>query len=221
MIWFGVYCGVIGCLPRIACIFPRYVRVVHHVKEGSSVAPCERIAVSSVSIADASVADIPVNMSTLARCVNATSERLLRLPLHPCGIVRRLSSTIMLYRCHVLVPVQVNPRIVTIEGDSPEYAANEVHSLYFTNTTDSLHVLHSAKDGSGLEDVYFAIIDVNGERYTSRMFKQQIRRKGGIKPRNAPTLEQRLATIAKALDWDEDPMELVGSACWVNEEIYP
>lgn len=134
----------------------------------------------------------------------------------------RLARTLMpSYTCRVVVPATARQRIVTIEGDSPSYAANEAHSQHFTNATDSLCVSHSANDGSGREDVYFAVIEVDGERYTSRMFKQGIYRKGGVKPRNVPTLLQQLTVIAKALGWEDDPMELVGSSMWEGEEHLP
>ncbi len=125
----------------------------------------------------------------------------------------------MLYTCRVLVPVQTHPRIVTIEGDSPEWAANEAHSRYFTNPTDSMHVARPARD-HGEEDVYFARIDVAGYgTFTSRMFKSQIKRRGGVKL-NAPTMKERLLYIAGMLEWKDDPAELIGTDMWIGEEEY-
>lgn len=117
------------------------------------------------------------------------------------------------YRCRVVVPVLAVQDWTTVEALSPEEAVQDFH---FHHATDGTHSLVLTREAPR-EDVYFARVEVDEHgTWVSRIFKSQIRRKGGVK-RQRPTEAQRLVTIAKTLGWEGDPMDLI-AAGWDLEE---
>lgn len=114
----------------------------------------------------------------------------------------------IIYRCRFTAPRQSDWS--TVEADSPELAANELHD----RDPKTYAIGYEPEPDKPGRRVYFASVEVEGHgEWVSRMYTSSIVRRGGVKSRRAVTL----AEIARAIGWQHDPAELL-AAGWDGEE---
>lgn len=112
------------------------------------------------------------------------------------------------YRCRFTMPRRSDWS--TVEADSPEIAANELHA----HDEKTYAIGYEFDPDEPGRRVYFASVEVEGHgEWVSRMYTSCIIRRGGIRGRRPVTL----ADVAKAIGWTHDPAELIAEG-WDGEE---
>lgn len=117
------------------------------------------------------------------------------------------------YRCRTVRPTE-SPWHRNIEGSSAEDAAQSFHLLV-------PHIpacrYWNELEGGGGEQIYFSVVEVEGERSTIvRTYSRGITRRGGVK--RPPRKEDTLEGIAEILGWEQDPAGLLEP--WDLEESW-
>lgn len=104
------------------------------------------------------------------------------------------------YRCRFTAPLSSDWR--TIEADSPEWAANELHS----QDTRTYSIGFTPDPNKRGNIVYFSSVEVEGHgSWVSRMYTSGIVRRGGVKTNRGVSLED----VAKAVGWNGPASELL------------
>lgn len=119
----------------------------------------------------------------------------------------------MNFKVRFVVPAKEHNPWVDVPADSVEDAIQEFH---YQRDRDGLCIVHEFEPGRK-HIISFARIEVEGfEAMISRIYNSPIWRKGGVKPRG-PTFKERLAEIARKLDW-KDPPEALLEEGWECEK---
>jgi hypothetical protein len=98
----------------------------------------------------------------------------------------------------------------SVEAASPEEAAHEYFATDYVYRQFGAHFIHETTDGR--EDIYFGRVEVAEHgSWIVRVYRSGIYRRGGVRSR------ETIRDIAQAIDWTEDPNELLVSG-WLLEE---
>ena len=107
-----------------------------------------------------------------------------------------------IYRCRFVLPYISEWHEVTAE--SPEDATNDFHEARDDRSNSYRFVVRPTENSRYV--VSFTKVEVEGhDSYISRVFHYAIWRRGGVRPKNEPTL----ADIANKLGWEYDPKLLL------------
>ena len=107
------------------------------------------------------------------------------------------------YRCRFVAPLPSDWS--SIEADSPEGAASELHFRDGTRTSSPHSCTYVPNPDKPCARIFFARIEIEGhQELVSRCYSSSIGRRGGVRqPRE--TLEE----VACAVGWERPPSELV------------
>jgi hypothetical protein len=117
----------------------------------------------------------------------------------------------MICKCRFVKP---NTSIwYNVEANSFEEAAQEFHGQFVPSTGDNNYsaVYRDRKPEGGLEHVYFSLVEIEG--YGETVVRTYY---SGISRLGAKSVDPTIESIAKAIDWEKNPKELL--EYWTGEE---